>query len=86
MLPCYNNEIYLSFRKGKVKPFDIMKKDVTGKFVEMFISMGDITRDVDTDVASEFVCWMNAQHKKRDVNEAHYIKMLEMTGKVRQLN
>ena len=91
MLPCYKlhdnlNKICLSFRKGKVKPFDIMKKDATRKFVEMFISMGDITGDVDADVASEFVCRMYAQHKTRDVNEARYIKMLEMTGKVHQVN
>ena len=54
--------------------------------MEMFISMGDITRGVDMDVASEFVCQMYSQQKTRDVNEARYIKMLEMTGKVRQVN
>ncbi|KAK3890329.1 hypothetical protein Pcinc_005711 [Petrolisthes cinctipes] len=70
------------YMKGKVKPFNIMKKDATRKFVEMFISMGDITGDVDADIASEFVCQICAQHKTRDVNEARYIKMLQMTGKV----
>lgn len=80
------NEICLSFRKGKVKPFDILKKDTTRKFVEIFISMGDITEDVDAEVASEFVCRMYAQHKTQDVNEARYNKVLEMTGKVHQVN
>ncbi|KAK3895072.1 hypothetical protein Pcinc_001168 [Petrolisthes cinctipes] len=42
------------YRKGKVKPFNNMKKDATRKFVEMFISMGDITGDVDADIASKF--------------------------------
>lgn len=77
---------FVSFRKGKVKPFNIMKNDATGKFVEMFISMGDITGDVDADIVSEFVCQMYAQHKTRDVNEARYIKLLQMTGKVHKVN
>lgn len=82
----YIDNIILSFRKGKVKPFDIMKKDTSKKFVELFISMGDSTVDVDIDATLEFVCQMYSQHKTRDVNEARYIKMLEMTGKVDQVS
>lgn len=73
-------------RKGKVKPFDIMSKDATGKFVDLFISMGDITGSVDVDAASEFVCQVYAQYKTRDVNEARYNKMLQMTGKIDQVH
>lgn len=63
-----------------MKPFD-----TTEKIVGMFISMGDITGDANADVASEFVCRMYAQYKTRDVNEAHYIKMPDMSGKVDQV-
>ena len=83
---CYICITFLSFRKGKVKPFDILRQDNTNKFVELFISMGDMSGACDIEAASEFVCQMYAQHKTRDVNEARYIKMLEMTGKVNQVN
>lgn len=60
-----------------------MKKNASRKFV-MFISMGDIT--ITADVASEFICRMYVQHKAQDVNEDRYIKMLEMSRKVDQVN
>ncbi|KAG1710383.1 hypothetical protein GQR58_002668 [Nymphon striatum] len=72
---CYFTSAF--YRKGKVKPYDIMKNDETGQFVDLFISMGDITGDV----ASEFVCRMYAQTKTRDVNAARYNKLVDMTGK-----
>jgi len=74
------------FRKGKVKPFEIMKKEETGQFVDLFIGMGNIVEGVDVDVASEFVCQMYAQSKTKDVDEARYKKLLDMTGKLDQVN
>ena len=60
-----------------------MQKDKTGSYVDLFISMGDTQDDsVDLDVASEFVCCMYVQHKTRDVNEARYNKLMQMTGNV----
>lgn len=47
--------------------------------------MGEVHGSVDLDVASEFVCLMYAQSKTRDVNEARYNKLMEMTGKVDQV-
>ena len=32
---CYN------FRKGKAKPFEILKKDEAGKFIKMFTDIGN---------------------------------------------
>lgn len=72
----------LFYRKGKTKPLDIVEKDKTGSYVNLFISMGEAHGTVDMDVASEFVCRMYAESKTRDVNEARYNKLMQMTGKV----
>lgn len=69
--------------KGKTKPFDIVQKDKSGTYVKMFISLGSGQQaSGDLDVASEFVCRMYGQHKTRDINQARYNKMVEMTGKI----
>lgn len=73
-------------RKGKTKPLDLVEKDRTDRFVNLFISMGEVDGSVDLDAASEFVCHMYAQSKTRDVNEARYKKLLQMTGKIDQVN
>lgn len=73
------------FRKGKVKPLEIVEKDKIGRFVEIFISTGEVDGGVDMDVALEFVCCMYAQGKIRDVNEARYSKLMQMTGTVDQV-
>lgn len=44
--------------------------------------MGEAHGSVDLDITSEFVCRMYAQSKTRDVNEARYNKLMQMTGKV----
>ncbi|XP_030837116.1 uncharacterized protein LOC105437992 [Strongylocentrotus purpuratus] len=75
------------YRKGKTKPLEIMQKDKTGNYVDLFISMGKAQDEsIDLDVASEFVCRMYGQHKTGDVNEARYIKLMQMTGKVDEEN
>lgn len=61
-----------------------MKKDTTSKFVDMFISMREITDGVEVDVVDDLQVYV--QHKTTDVNEARYIKMLEMTGKPDKVN
>ena len=73
------------FRKGKTKPLELLEKDTTGDFVTFFIKLGQAHQDVDIDVASEFVCRMYAQSKTKDVNEARYNKIMQMTGKVDQV-
>ncbi len=80
-----NDFIYfvtLFFRKGKTKPLDNIEKDKTGCYVDLFLSMGEAHGSVDLDITSEFVCRMYAQSKTRDVNEARYNKLMQMTGKV----
>lgn len=74
--------VIIFFRKGKTKPLELVEKDKTGCYVNLFISMGEVPGNVDLDVASEFVCCMYTQSKTRNVNEARYNKLMQMTGKV----
>ena len=70
------------YRKGKTKALDIITKDKTGRYLNLFISMGDVNDDnVDVDVASEFVCHLYGQHRTSDVNEARYYKLMQVTGR-----
>uniref|UniRef100_UPI00358E4927 uncharacterized protein isoform X4 n=1 Tax=Myxine glutinosa TaxID=7769 RepID=UPI00358E4927 len=71
---------------GKSKPLDVVEKDKTGCYVNLFFSTGEVDGSVDPDVASELVCRMYGQSKTRDVNEARYNKLMQMTGKVDQEN
>jgi len=64
-----------------VKPLGIVEKDETGRFLELFISMGE-AGEVDFEIASEFVCRMYGQTKEKNVDEARYGKLLQMSGKV----
>ncbi|XP_041481075.1 uncharacterized protein LOC121428475 [Lytechinus variegatus] len=75
------------YRKGKTKPLEIITKDETGRFLNLFIRMGDPEAEgIDVDVASEFVCYLYAQHKVNDVNLARYNKLMQMTGRVDEDN
>ena len=65
-----------------MKPFSILQNDTSRKFVELFISMANGRADIDMDLASEFVCRMYGQSTVVSVNEARYLKLLEMSGKV----
>ena len=58
---------------------------MTTSYVNFFISLGEVHGNVDLDAASEFVCRMYAQNKTRDVSEARYNKLMQMTGKVDQV-
>ena len=70
------------FRKGKVKPQQILKKDESLDFIHLFTIMGDGSANVDADIASDFVCRMYGQMKTSDVDEARYSKLIEMTERV----
>ncbi|KAG1684928.1 hypothetical protein GQR58_009264 [Nymphon striatum] len=74
------------YRKGKVKALGIVQKDKTGRFVNLFISMGDVHGSVDFDVASDLVCHMYAQSKTKDVDEARYNRLMQVSRKVDQEN
>lgn len=73
------------FRKGKTKALTIVEKDMTDCYVNLFISMGDVNSSVDLNVTSEFVCRMYAESNLKDVNEARYKKLIQMTGKIDQV-
>lgn len=80
------NEISdIFYRKGKVKPLEIVEKDDTGKFVNFFIRLGYLISEEDFDTASEFVCTMYGQSRVQDVDEARHKKLIAMTGKVDQV-
>ena len=73
---------FISLRKGKVKPFDLLEKHKTDEFIKFFISLGCKNATVDVHVASKYVCSMYAQSKTDDVNEARYNKLLQMSGNI----
>ena len=66
------------FRIGKVKPLDLLEKDQTGKYINVFISLGDLNGNTEFNVASEFVCHIYGQRKTQNVNEAQYNKLIQM--------
>ena len=77
------------FRKGKIKPLQILENDDSMNFVHLFTSMGDQSGNVDADIASDFICRMYGEMKTSDVDEARYNKLMEMTGgvdKVRKIH
>ena len=47
--------------------------------------MGDVHGSVDLDVASELVCHMYAQSETKDVDEARYNRLMQVSGKVDQV-
>uniref|UniRef100_UPI00358F2F11 uncharacterized protein isoform X3 n=1 Tax=Myxine glutinosa TaxID=7769 RepID=UPI00358F2F11 len=69
----------------ETSPRPFTEKDKTGCYVNLFFSTGEVDGSVDPDVASELVCRMYGQSKTRDVNEARYNKLMQMTGKVDQV-
>ena len=72
--------IHIAFRKGKVKAFDMVMKD--DRFVELFASFENLESMIDTAVVSEFVCHLYGKSKIKDVNEARFVKLLEITDNV----
>ena len=68
-----------------MKPFDIVEKDSTGRYVNFFISMGKADARIDAGVASEFVCRLYGHVKEKDVDEARFTKLMKMSGKVNKV-
>ena len=79
----FNIQIYLFCTSGRqTKPLGRIEKDKSDRFLKLFTDMGDVTRSVDVDVASEYLCHMYGQVKTKEVNEARYTKLMKMTGKI----
>lgn len=64
-----------------MKALDIVVKDTSSTFVNMFINMGERNGNADVETASAFVCQLYGQSKSIDVNEARYKKLIQMSGK-----
>ena len=72
------------YRKGKVKPLELVENDDTGKFVSFFDRLGT-TAEPEWTTASEFVCSLYGQPTLDDVDEARYARLVQMTGKIAEV-
>lgn len=48
--------------------------------------MADPSNSVDLDLASDLVCNLHGQTNVKNVNEARYKKLIQMTGKIDQVS
>ena len=72
------------YRKGKVKPFEILEKDISGNYISFFAKLS--TEEIpDQTKAEEFVCALYGMKSLRDVNKARFAKLCQMTGDIDQV-
>ena len=71
------------YRKGKVKPLEILMRDC-GEQIRFFSELST-NRVPDERVAEQFICSLYGLKDVKDVNEARYLKLLEMTGKINKV-
>ena len=69
-----------------MKALELVEKDQSQCFVNLFINMGQADSTVDTNIAAEFVCALYGLGKAAGVNETRYKKLLQMTGKINQVS
>ena len=70
------------YRKGKVRPLDIVQRDVG--FVTFFSKLST-EHQVDTKKAEEFVCALYGKNGGTDINGLQHAKLLEMTSNTKQV-
>ena len=68
------------FRKGKIKPYEILEKDTTGTFISFFQSL-TLRDEPDQKIADAYVCSLYGMDDVKDVDEGRYKKIVRMTGK-----
>ncbi|KAJ8031889.1 hypothetical protein HOLleu_25241 [Holothuria leucospilota] len=74
------------YRKGKVKPLEVLQKDTTGTLIQFFSKLS-FRDEPDQSKAEEFICSLYGMKEDvKTVNEARYVKLHEMTGKLKQEN
>ena len=73
------------YRKGKVKPFEILAEDVKGDFIEFFKRLTSVD-EPDEEKAADFVCTLYGFKNLHNVDEARHAKLLQMTGKIKEVN
>ena len=72
------------YRKGKIKPFEILETDQTGQYISFFIKLA--TRETPIQAkAEEFVCTLYGMKGLKDVNKARFAKLCQMTGEIDQV-
>ena len=72
------------YRKGKTKPYEILEKDNDGTLIKFFYSTSS-REEPSRQIAEQYVCCMYGVKGIKDVNEARYIKLLQMTGKINKV-
>ena len=74
------------YRKGKLRPLDIVRKNVSNEMIEFFITLSN-GGEPDKAKAEEFICAIYGMKGiTKDVNEARYLKLLQMTGNNKKVN
>jgi len=73
------------YRKGKIKPFEILQRDEGGEFVRFFGKLSSINEDPDTETAERFTSLLYGVNTT-DINEARLVKLQQLTGKMNQVS
>lgn len=74
------------YRKGKIKPLEILEKDTDGTLIQFFNRLAAEDRP-NMNKAEEFVgCLYGMKRNTKTVNEARYIKLCQMTGKMKEVS
>ena len=70
------------YRKGKMKSFEILQNDTAGTSIQFF---NQLSSEIDPDQArtEKFICFLYGMKGNiKDVNEARYEKLLQITGRI----
>ena len=73
------------YRKGKIKPFEVLQNDHQGIHIKFFQSLLSMN-EPDYKQAEEFICALyGIKGGIKEVNEARYAQLHHMTGKFNQV-
>jgi len=72
------------YRKGKIKPYEILENDTDCTFVEFFDKLS--ARDeLSPETAEEYVCSLYGMKTIKHVDEARHAKLVQMTGRINKV-
>ena len=63
------------YRKGKIKPYEILENDDGGRLIQFFCSLSSI-EEPSQKIAEEYVCYLYGMKGLKHVNEARYTKLV----------
>jgi hypothetical protein len=72
------------YRKGKIKPYELLENNNDGTLIQFFSSMSS-REELNRKKAEGYVCSLYGMQDIKDVNEARYKKLVQMTGKISQV-